>query len=234
MGRDAEVVVFCLASRPRRHAGSRSFLCDSEVAERGRWIAACQPTRDTDGDGRIHVFSGDHGQKYGDALTLFVFLEGHRPLTVDELCEATPDDRMLAVAIGGPLVLLDTVTGERTNVAAAPKWSPTVSRVAFSRDGSTLLTLVDGELWSRELATGHTQRTPLPPGDFASPERGPGGAIFLRELPVDSDGDGNGLVTSCGCPRGCIPFRPGTCSSVREHSPSTPRTEANGRSCPPT
>lgn len=100
--------------------GTSQTLYVQQIGARARWISACQPTRDTDGDGEIRVGSGHHGEVFGDAMTPFLFLERGPPLEVEAVYDATPDERFIAVAIGGRLALVDATTGTRTDVAEAP------------------------------------------------------------------------------------------------------------------
>lgn len=116
----AGVLAALVAGCAGQRYGTTHTLYVQQIGARARWISACQPTRDTDGDGEIRVASGQHGEVFGDAMTPFVFLERGPPLEVEAVYDATPDERFIAVAIGGRLALVDATTGTRTDVAEAP------------------------------------------------------------------------------------------------------------------
>lgn len=169
------------------------------VAPDGRWIAACQARSDTDGDGKVAVQVGHHGDLRGDATHLYLFQghgEGER---IDSLEAQDPQGRWLTTVEEGSLTLRDTQGGPRIKLDG---FVPSVDSredfqlAAFSADGKHLIYLRKAESGRivpvlRRLTDGHEQVLTAPPGelhvvDFIPESSRP---LFVV-LQDDTDGDG--------------------------------------------
>ena len=87
--------------------------------EQGRWMALCQARKDTDGDGKIEIYFGHHGDFFGDAMEQFLVLGGGEGTPIDYLVAQSEDGRWVAVIRGGELQLVDTTTGGYSVMAGA-------------------------------------------------------------------------------------------------------------------
>ncbi len=87
------------------------------AAPDGRWLAYCQPTQDSDGDGKLEVRSGPRGEMRGDAPSLFLMVGGDaRP--IDELHAYDDSGRWLVVSSEGKPWLVDADTGGMNDLSA--------------------------------------------------------------------------------------------------------------------
>lgn len=77
-----------------------------------RWMALCQARRDTDGDGKIAVATGQHGGLFGDTVELFLVIGGGPGTPIEALVGSSSDGRWVAILRGGRLELVDATTGE--------------------------------------------------------------------------------------------------------------------------
>lgn len=75
-----------------------------------RWMALCQARKDTDGDGRIEIMVGHHGELFGDAMQLYFVIDGGDGTQVDHIVDTSLDDRWVVLVRGGGLELVDTKT----------------------------------------------------------------------------------------------------------------------------
>lgn len=75
-----------------------------------KWMALCQVRKDTDGNGKVEVHVGHHGEIFGDTAQLYFIIDGGEGTQVDNLVDASPDDRWVAVVRGRSLELIDTHT----------------------------------------------------------------------------------------------------------------------------
>ncbi|QRO03079.1 hypothetical protein JRI60_50730 [Archangium violaceum] len=188
------------------------------AATDGRWVVACQAREDTNGDGKLEVRYGQHGDTRGDALAPYLFLDPGEGERLDDFLTADPTDRYLVVVRGGSLRLLDTYTRADTELAApgtfpegkAPRSALPVS---FSRDGKHLLLVVltgpdkKATAFLVNLADGSRREVQHGPGVLGEATLDPGGRwVMFGVLTQDTDGDGQltwpKLKTSLS-PRGC-------------------------------
>jgi hypothetical protein len=144
------------------------------AAPDGRWVAACQPRSDTDGDGEIGVTIGHHGEIFGDEPALYLMSAAHP--------EGEPLERLVnasryAIAFmrGGRLIVRDTERGTEIDLGAAgasaePDRSPTLSDrgADFDPSGARVLYLRGRpgaeKLVVRELAGGGEREIDVGPG----------------------------------------------------------------------
>ena len=77
-----------------------------------RWTVLCQARADTDGDGKVEVNFGHHGEPYGDALSPYLILGGGPGTAIDALVSRSQEGRYLAILRGAALELVDSQTGQ--------------------------------------------------------------------------------------------------------------------------
>jgi hypothetical protein len=87
------------------------------AAPDGSWVAYCQPTRDTNGDGRVQVSTNLRGEIEGDELEVHLALGGHVE-RIDELLAHDASGRWLVVRTGTQTWLLDGRDGARLDLTA--------------------------------------------------------------------------------------------------------------------
>ncbi len=175
------------------------------VAPDGHWVAFCQAREDTDGDGEVRVHTGMHGELFGDAVSLyFATAEEPRGIPIDAVAGADPTGRWVALIRDGELHLLDTRTGDDTNLsasgaAAQDDDNPTMSHRAtsFAEDGSRVAYLRgeggSEEVVVRDLASGDESTVDVGEGRVWRAELlGDGRWLFAGV--VTSDADGNGTL----------------------------------------
>ena len=87
------------------------------AAADGHWIVLCQARRDTNGDGRLGVSVGYHGDLGGDEVRPYVVRgEGEGEL-IDAFIDASADGRWLAVVAKNKLALWGTRSTERVDLS---------------------------------------------------------------------------------------------------------------------
>ena len=166
----------------------------------GRWVVACQAREDTDGDGKIEVHLGMHGDMYGDKMRPFWIRGGGKGEAIDAFVDQSEDGDHVVVIAGGKLVAIAAATGARTELTRAdlrddqyPTLSPRTAsfagddRIAFMRHRTGGDVVV-----ARELAGGQEQEIPVP-GVLWRVEADAGGS-WARILTVRRDTDGNGKL----------------------------------------
>lgn len=84
-----------------------------------RWMALCQARKDTDGDGKVEVHTGHHGDMYGDDMALHLILGGGEGTPIDGLPAVSKDGRYLAVLRDKQLWLVDGQSGVQRALADA-------------------------------------------------------------------------------------------------------------------
>jgi hypothetical protein len=88
--------------------GTAHPLLFEDVASDGRWCFICQARADTDGDGRIEVLLGRHGDVMGDDMLPYLVISSGPGWTFDEFIAADPRGRYVAVRKGACLEIVDT------------------------------------------------------------------------------------------------------------------------------
>lgn len=100
---------------PARDIGTAHPLTLQELDPDGRWLVICQARSDTDGDGKIDVDVGHHGDLYGDAMVPYLVFGDGPGDAIDTFVSRSRDGRWLAVIRNKALELVDA------NVPGAPR-----------------------------------------------------------------------------------------------------------------
>lgn len=177
------------------------------AAPDGSWVLACQARADTNGDGRVEVFFGHHGNSYGDALEPYLFLGPGEGQRIDDFIGSDTSGRYVALVRDGVLRLVDTRTRAEQELARLrpseraemgdDAWVP--APVAdFSPDGRRVLFLreeKEGHVVAvvRELASGEERRLDAGPGELRRAAFDPSGQWALLSV-LDEDTDKNGVL----------------------------------------
>lgn len=103
---------------PAREIGTAHPLTLQALDPDGRWLLICQARTDTDGDGKIDIHVGHHGDLYGDAMVPYlVFVDGPGD-AIETFVSRSRDGRWLAVIRNKALELVDAeVPGAPRTVA---------------------------------------------------------------------------------------------------------------------
>lgn len=88
------------------------------VDPEGRWIVLCQARRDTNKDGRTEVNLGMHGDFYGDDMEPYLMAPDGPGERLDSFVDSSSTGRHLVFIAKRRLILLDTVTGTRTDLSS--------------------------------------------------------------------------------------------------------------------
>ncbi len=166
------------------------------VARNGSWIAICQARTDTDGDGKVEIGVGMHGDVWGDTLTPFVVRHSGAGEPID-LVVGYQRDRWLVALRQGKLAIFDARSGSWHELAGAdvrddgvplgPHRAASVAnageRMVYFRDDQTLIV--------RELATGAEKVVTVPGAKLWRVEVEPLGLwAVVYAIRKDTDGDG--------------------------------------------
>ena len=143
--------------------GTAHPLIFQDVSPDGSWVYLCQARSDTDGDGKIEVHFGHHGEAYGDEIRPYLVLGSGPGYPVDDVLDSDPTGRYVAVREGPCLSLIDTHTRSVTSLPNADLreadavFGP-ARAVSFDASGSQLLYLRGGvpreQVIVRDLTTG--------------------------------------------------------------------------------
>jgi hypothetical protein len=136
----------------------------------GRWVVACQARTDTNGDGKVGVNVGLHGDTYGDEMKPYLIVGDGAGEPIDAFVDQSADGAWLAALVGDQLVLIDGRTGARTPLVDADTRDdsyPTLAPRAAAFAGSTRVVFMrhrdTGDVVvSRELATGRETEVAVP------------------------------------------------------------------------
>lgn len=157
----------------------------------GRWGVVCQARHDTDGDGKVDVVYGLHGDLNGDAMAAVIVDATGRETPIDSVLATDPTGRYLAVELARAPVLIDTTTWTQTPLSGALPgfrltggyrgWSfdPTGQRLLFFRDRAPMV---------RELATG--AELLVAADAWRASWSSDGAWVVLQRVVADTDGDG--------------------------------------------
>jgi hypothetical protein len=77
-----------------------------------RWLALCQARTDTDGNGKVEIHVGHHGEIFGDQMSLYLVLGGGNGTPIDALASRSSDGRWLAIVRGKKVELVDAQSGD--------------------------------------------------------------------------------------------------------------------------
>ena len=184
------------------------FLLQS-WSHRWGWVAACQPREDTDGDGRIELSMGLHGETLGDEPQAFFFAKPGDGERIDRFLSRDESGRFAAYVQDGRRLVYDASSGKvldlelviGASVHEDAKSDPLLSEVArrsvaLSRDGRAFVArrgpggteIVSVDITSGSQVTLHTTRFPLWSLQLADDER----SLLISE--VTSDTDRNGVL----------------------------------------
>jgi hypothetical protein len=163
--------------------GTAHPLLFQEVAPDGRWTVLCQARADTDGDGKIAVGLGQHGEPYGDAVRPYLVVGAGPGLATDEVLASDPSSRYVALREGACLELVDTRARTVTTLPDADlragdavfgpsrgaSFDAAGQQLAYLRGGSprgrvVVRRLVDGAEVEIDPGPGNLYRAPLDPG----------------------------------------------------------------------
>lgn len=181
--------------------GTRAPSVVAAAAPDGRWLVVCEARRDTDGDGRVQVGLGFHGDTYGDALEPFFVSRGGPGEAIDDFVAADPSGRWVVLVRQRRLLLRDTAIGRDEDLSVrgadastddAPLFGHRAAgfdeagrRVFFVRtEGARTFVTV------RELATGAEASIPVDGVLDRAGLLGDGAWLALRVVERDTDGDG--------------------------------------------
>lgn len=168
----------------------------------GHWAAICQARADTNGDGKISVSVGRHGDMHGDAMEPYFVRGDGAGKPIDAFVGADRSGRWVVLARAGALWLLDTFTDHET---ALPKGLvddgssplPTRGTVSFDEAGRRLLYFRAGasgdEIVVRDLATGQEQIAVPGAGKLWRAWLDPGGEVVWADV-VASDTNNDGKI----------------------------------------
>ncbi len=187
------------------------------AATDGRWVVACQAREDSNGDGKVEVRYGQHGDTSGDALAPYLFLDPGAGERLDDFLTADPTDRYLVVVRGGSLRLLDTYTRQDTELAPPGGFPDSTTPasplpVSFSQDGRRLLVMRSGpdkklQAVLLHLEDGSRHEVPHGPGELGQASLWDDGTwAEFGVLTQDTDGDGTltwPLIRTSLSPRFC-------------------------------
>jgi hypothetical protein len=108
-------------------------------ASGGQWTALCEAPSDTNGDRKLSVEVGPHGELRGDALRHVLYVGKVRHV-IDQFAGADPTGRYVAYVANGELELLDTTNTDRISLVDADTRATRASfqplrSLSFSDDG---------------------------------------------------------------------------------------------------
>ncbi|HVK86617.1 MAG TPA: hypothetical protein VM513_21005 [Kofleriaceae bacterium] len=176
--------------------GTEHAIVVENVARDGSWIAICQARSDTDGDGKIEINLGYHGDVYGDALSPFLVRHDGDGEPIEQLV-SVHRDRWVVAMRGGKLAVFDAREGTWQELPQAdlrddgiplgPHRAASVANagahVVYFKDDQTMIV--------RELATGIEQVVVVPGVKLWRVEVEPlGHWAKVYAIRKDTDGDG--------------------------------------------
>lgn len=186
--KDAASPVAALAPTPplvTRLLGDAAPIGSVQSGASGRWVAYCMAPRDTDGDGRLRVPIGMHGELGGDAVELRMQVGEGPSEPVEALLGADPSGRWVVVRRSSLAQLIDAERGARTLLTAD-------SSRFVDFDAGRMLYATPGErpaVVVRTLATGEERRLDPGPGKLLSATL-EGDFVALSTIPKDTNRDG--------------------------------------------
>ncbi|HLV66656.1 MAG TPA: hypothetical protein VKY73_12625 [Polyangiaceae bacterium] len=113
------------------------------AAPDGSWVAVCEASRDTDGNGRLAISVGPRGELRGDRLERSLRLSNGRVLPIDDLLATSADGRWVVVRRANAVELFDTSEGALLALddgvdARRTEPTRTAHRTLVFRDGALL------------------------------------------------------------------------------------------------
>lgn len=156
------------------------------------WLVACQIRKDTNGDGRIYVDVGYHGELYGDTARPYLFWGGGEGQEIDASLAVDDTKRFLVYREAGQMLVLDTSNGTRMNLTPIGDIEP---QHLVMVPGYRIALVQKLGKWSRILLLSLLDGS----GDVLYQTRAPiwglslsdsNEALLVHEMLEDTDGDG--------------------------------------------
>ena len=182
------------------------------------WVSLCQARKDTNGDGKVEVKVGQHGDLIGDAMQPYLVLGSGTGEAIEDFVAADPNGRYLVVirplgnggaptpATGQPgrLVLVDSANKTEVDLSALggdarddPNPFGVHRAASFDRSGRRMSYIAKRagatRVVVRELATGHESLVDPGPGELFRARLDDDGE-WVHMLVVAKDTDGNGKL----------------------------------------
>ncbi|MFO0547789.1 MAG: hypothetical protein U0271_05340 [Polyangiaceae bacterium] len=186
----------------KRSLGTADPIVFERAAPDGYWVVACQARNDTNGDGKVEVLFGQHGEAYGDELRPYLLTDAGPGRALEAFVDSDRTGRYIAHLAGGHLMLLDTIGSSevdltKTSDAAGGNDSfPLGPHAAGAFGAGGQLLFVRGQkdarrLAVRTLATGDTVEVDVGSGVLwrASPTSSPAWA-YITVMVGDTDKNG--------------------------------------------
>ncbi len=180
--------------------GTAHPLVVEAIARTGAWAVICQARTDTNGDGKIAIHVGHHGDTWGDTLVPYLAPGSGPGEPIEALVGWSKDDRWVVALRGGALALYDAGRHAWTEVPGAdlrdddvPLGPPRAASIA--PDGAYLTYFRDDEtVVIRELATGRERPVKVAGARLWRAEIDDGGR-HARVYAIRKDSDGDGALT---------------------------------------
>lgn len=180
------------------------------VGANGRWVALCQARDDTDGDGRLAVHYGPRGELVGDSMRSYFVLGPGPGEAIDALLAYDGSGRHVVLSVKERLVLVDTLTGARTDLTAlgadgrsdasafvqhrALAFDPAGRTLAyFRRDSSAPANVRRAVVVVRDLSSGAERVIQAGPGEPWRVRFAPDGRKLVLQV-IANDTNGNGRL----------------------------------------
>lgn len=188
---------------PTGPIGTAHPLVFMRADPKARWVVTCQAREDTDGDGKIQVGVGQHGDLFGDAMRPYLVLGAGAGTQLDAFVAADRSGDHVAYVRDGKLYVHDVVRGTTLDLSAlgadaSDDPSPLGDHRALSFDhaGNHLLYLRGTGATSaavvRDLGSGAESLLPVSAGLLWRAAFAPDGFTVVAQVVThDTDGDGN-------------------------------------------
>ncbi len=187
-------------AREQAVIGTKSPGVVSEVSRAGDWAAICQARSDDDGNGKLEVLLGHHGDTGGDELQPYLVLGTGPGTLIDDFVAADQSGKWVAILKDLCLHLVDAQSGKTIALRGADGRPGDAvvgahRAASFSPDGTGMVYIKsDGEratVIHRNLATGKEQSIDPGPGELSQAFFDPSGRFVIMEVIArDSDKDG--------------------------------------------
>jgi hypothetical protein len=157
-----------------------------------RWAALCEASVDSDGNGRLEVSIGTHGQLLGDRLQqLLIDARGTR-IPIERLLGAT-GERYVAFVSAEQLWLLDLKTTTQRQLSQSGKKRRRGLVVAVDSENGKLAHVEQDQIVLHDLVSDQRQTFPAPDGLVRRLDFEADGQVLSLEV-VTSDSNGNGRL----------------------------------------
>lgn len=99
--------------------GTAHPIVVDQLAADGSWLVICQARHDTDGDGKIQVGFGMHGDAWGDRLDPYLVFGSGPGMAIDRFVTRSADGAWFSVIRDGKLALYEARTGHAIELSGA-------------------------------------------------------------------------------------------------------------------